>query len=120
MVFDSNIATDHWVARSSETVPTGESTLGVSFAWEGNNGVLTLTIDRKKCGTAVLPSPMNIGSIGLRIGRDNMSPVSENYEPPFAFTGTIRRIEVRHPEYLTEADERAAARARFREEMAKQ
>jgi hypothetical protein len=63
---------------------------------------------------------MNIGNTGLRIGQDNKSPVSENYEPPFAFTGTIRRVEIRHPEYLTQADERAAALARFREEMAKQ
>ena len=120
VIFDSNIATSHWVIRSSETVPTGHSTLGVSFMWEGSNGVLTMSINGLKCGTVELPSQMNIGNIGLRIGRDNMSPVSEDYEPPFAFTGTIHRVEVRHPEYLTEADERSAARERFREEMARQ
>jgi hypothetical protein len=120
VVFDCNFATEHLVTRSSETVPVGNSTLGVTFKWQDTNGLLTISINGQNCGSVELPSPMNIGNIGLRIGSDNQSPVCESYEPPFTFTGTIHRVVVRHPEYLTEADDRAAAQARFMEEMAKQ
>ena len=120
VVLDCNIATEHYVVRSSEMVPVGASTLGVSFMWQDSNGLLTVSINGQKCGAMELPAPLNIGNIGLRIGSDNKSPVTDSYEPPFAFTGAIDKVVVRHPEYLTEADERAAAQARFIEEMTRQ
>ena len=120
VVLDCNIATEHYVVRSSEMVPVGASTLGVSFMWQDSNGLLTVSINGQKCGAMELPARLNIGNIGLRIGSDNKSPVTDSYEPPFAFTGAIDKVVVRHPEYLTEADERAAAQARFIEEMARQ
>ena len=33
-----------------------------------------------------------LGSTGLDIGRDALSPVVDDYEPPFPFTGTIDRV----------------------------
>jgi len=33
-----------------------------------------------------------LGSTGLDIGRDALSPVADDYEPPFPFTGTIEKI----------------------------
>ena len=33
-----------------------------------------------------------LGSTGLDVGRDGLSPVVDDYEAPFPFTGTIERI----------------------------
>lgn len=33
-----------------------------------------------------------LGSTGLDIGPDALSPVVDDYDPPFPFTGTIERV----------------------------
>ena len=33
-----------------------------------------------------------LGSTGLDVGRDSLSPVVDDYEGPFPFTGSIERI----------------------------
>jgi len=120
VVFDSNISTLHQTVRSEQAVPVGQCTLGVRLMWEDKKGVLSLLIDGEVCGTTELPSPLRAGNTGLSIGRDNLSPVTDDYDAPFPFSGTIRKIEVRHQEYRTPAAERADARARFRAEMERQ
>jgi len=48
---------------------------------------------------------------GLEIGSDSTSPVWPEYEPPFQFTGTIRKVELRlegEAEYDPEAQARMA------------
>ena len=32
------------------------------------------------------------GSTGIDVGRNGLSPVVDDYEPPFAFTGQLKRI----------------------------
>ena len=39
-----------------------------------------------------------LGSTGMDIGRDSLSPVSEEYNPPFAFEGVINQVVVHLPE----------------------
>jgi hypothetical protein len=120
VVFDSNISTEHRTVSSDRKLPVGSCALGVRFMWEDKKGILVLLIDGEECGTMELPSPLRAGSTGLSIGRDNLSPVTDDYEAPFPFSGTIRKVEVHHQEYRTASAEKADARARFRAEMARQ
>jgi hypothetical protein len=56
----------------------------------------------------------------MSIGRDNLSPVTDDYDAPFPFEGTISRIEVTHQPYRSEEDERTDGEARHRTEQARQ
>jgi hypothetical protein len=57
-----------------------------------------------------------LGSTGLDIGRDSLSPVVDDYEPPFAFTGTIERITFQVRGRRTAADVAATARIELSKE----
>ncbi|MGH9113344.1 MAG: sulfatase/phosphatase domain-containing protein, partial [Acidimicrobiales bacterium] len=45
-----------------------------------------------------LPFRWQIGGAGLHIGADRGFPVSDDYEPPFPFSGTIDRLEIEIPQ----------------------
>ena len=57
-----------------------------------------------------------LGSTGLDIGRDALSPVVDDYEPPFPFTGTIDRITFPIRSRADAADVAATARAELAKE----
>ncbi len=120
MVLDSNNYTDHQVVRSDRAVPPGPSTLGVRFSWQDKKGSVSLLIDGVECGTMGVPSALRGGSNGMSVGRDNLSPVTDDYEAPFPFSGTIRRIEVNLVPFKSPSDEKADAEARFQTEMSRQ
>jgi hypothetical protein len=63
-----------------------------------------------------------IGSTGMDIGLDRLSPVSDEYKDlaPFAFTGTIHRVDIDLPKYRPPGEAEEEAAARFKGEMAKQ
>ena len=120
VVFDANTATVHRVVRSDKKVPVGPAILGLRFVWGEKNGILTLLINGKPSGALELPSPLRGGNLGMRIGRDQLSPVTDDYDAPFPFDGKIRRIEIQHRQYQSPTLEKAEARARFRAEMERQ
>jgi hypothetical protein len=63
------------------------------FERNGPAGRLTIGADGRDLGSAEIPSIIRmLGSTGLDIGRDALSPVVDDYESPFPFTGTIERI----------------------------
>ena len=43
------------------------------------------------------PLRWQIGGAGLLVGRDRGFPVCDDYQPPFAFTGTIERLVIEVP-----------------------
>ena len=95
LVFDYNLFMEHHVLRSSEAVPTGASVVGVRFRRRDNDGVVTLVIDDKECGSMELPFVMRIiSSIGMSVGQDHGSPVSKEYKDEFAFAGTLQRVDI--------------------------
>ncbi len=49
-------------------------------------------------------SGLQIGGGGLRVGHDAGFPVSDLYTPPFAWTGTLRRVRFVHPQAPTAED----------------
>lgn len=90
------------IITSSEPVPAGKSTVRFDFAYDGKPGELgkggtgTLFINDKKVGESriekTVPGRFGIDTFG--VGMDTGSPVSNTYQPPFAFTGTIHEVRV--------------------------
>ena len=111
LVFDYNSLGDHTVVSSDIAVPVGASVVGVQFERLGRNGAATLVIDGEPCGRADIALVMRmISSVGTSVGADLGSAVSEQYRGPFAFTGTIRRLDIQlAPERARQAVANAAA-----------
>ncbi len=114
LVFDYNCFGDHHVVVSDAPVAVGPSVVGVRFLRTGRGGEATLVIDGEPSGTLELPFVMTmISSVGPSVGYDHGSPVSERYEAPYPFEGTLSRLDVQltrgAPSVAeTEAAERAA------------
>ncbi len=95
LVLDYNCFGDHHMVVSESTVPTGPSVVGVRFLRTGRGGGATLVIDGEPSGSLEVPFVMTmISSVGPSVGYDHGSPVSERYEAPFPFEGTLHRLEV--------------------------
>jgi arylsulfatase A-like enzyme len=121
LVFDYNIFTDHCVLRSEEKVPSGASKLGARFERDGKKGAIILSIDGRDCGSMEVPFVLRmISSTGMDIGRDGLSPVSDDYQAPFPFSGVIRRLLVDLPEFRIPSEEKVDAAVKQRVEMARQ
>jgi len=101
---------------SDVDVPIGACTLRFQFTRTGEHrGVGALFIGERKVGEAeiaeTVPNAFDRTGEGLCCGYDSSSPVSREYEAPFAFTGAIARVtvEVEGAAHLdAAADERAA------------
>jgi len=99
LMFDYNIFYDHKILESEITVPKGEVKVGVYLEREDPGGEATLLIDGEQVGKMEIPFVIRIlGSTGMDIGRDSLSPVSEEYNAPFAFEGVINQVVVHLPE----------------------
>ena len=120
LVFDYNAFGDHTIVESTLPVPVGESAIGVEFRRTGQTGTARLVIDGADAGSVEIPYVMAImSSIGPSVGQDHGSQVSERYDHPFAFEGTLARLDIvlLSPSQAQEAD---AARAEQRAAMARQ
>jgi len=121
MVFDYNIFAEHHIVSSDIEVPTGRIPLEVRFVRDGDSGTITLVNDGQECGTIKVPYVMRmISSTGMDIGKDTLSPVTDDYKAPFAFTGKILRLDVDLPRYRKPQEKQEDEEARMRTEMAKQ
>ena len=71
----------------------GRHELAARFERAGPGGVLVLSVDGEDVASTEVPQLVRmLGSTGLDIGRDALSPVVDDYEGPFAFTGTIESV----------------------------
>jgi Sulfatase len=98
------VADQRFTIVSDEDVPAGRHALSFEFEptaepeplkGKGSPGKLTLFVDGKPIGEGELPVtiPLAMGlAAGLSVGLDAGAPVSEDYEPPFAFTGTVEKV----------------------------
>ena len=131
-----------WLARGPEPVgrtlkgkETIARTLAARFAvipdmrWDhkeyifaGNRAISVWTVkgkgaDGEELAGIDIPRLVRmLGSTGLDIGRDALSPVVDDYDAPFPFTGTIHRVTFN---IRTRADEEEVA-ATARAELAKE
>ena len=115
--FDYNaLGTHHRVAARIGLSP-GRHQLVACFERDGAGGRLSVEADGIVLDTIEIPKVVRmLGSTGLDIGRDALSPVVDDYDAPFPFTGTIERISF-HIRSRPDADEVAAmARAELAKE----
>lgn len=83
-------------------VPPGRHVVGLDFKPADAEGPqrLELTVDEEVVatgqvrGTFFLPQ-LSSAAVGLTIGRDRGLPLSADYVPPFAFTGTLEKVVMR-------------------------
>ena len=96
LVYDYNYMGERlYSVTSTSKVPTGRSVLTMAFEKTGGHrGISTLYIDGKDVGgTEVVTVPSRYSfEEGLEVGRDSQTPVTESYEVPFKFTGTIEKV----------------------------
>ena len=91
--FDYNSLGTHYRARAPIEITTGRHEVVARFDRADQGGTLTLVVDGDVLTTIEIPKIVRmLGSTGLDIGRDGLSPVVDDYEAPFAFTGTIEHI----------------------------
>jgi arylsulfatase len=97
---------------SNIPLPSGKSTVTVEFAYDGGGlgkgGEAVIGINGKEAGRAKIKNTV-AGRFGIDtfgVGSDTGSPVTNNYKPPFAFTGMIERIDIQlGPQNLSPEDE---------------
>ena len=121
------VAENHYYVGSTVDLPEGHHYLSFEFKPTGkpnfakglgSSGSVVLFIDGKEVGRGDLPVtiPLCLGlSAGASVGADPGSPTTPEYNPPFKFTGTVKRVQV---DVSGETSEDKAAR--FRQVMARQ
>ena len=87
----------HFFVRGETPVPAGSSALEFRFLKndDDNGGVGSFLLDGIEIGSAAIEeTTRNAFSIedGFDIGIDHGSPVTNEYTPPFEFTGTIEKV----------------------------
>jgi len=115
--FEYNALGTRHRASGPVNLDRGRHELAARFERRGEGGTLTISADGRDVGSVEVPRLVRLlGSTGLDIGQDRLSPVADDYEPPFAFTGLVERVVVRSSGRSDRADVVATARA----EMAKE
>lgn len=93
------LGSDHTIIQSSEKVPNGKSTLRFDFEYDGGaigaGGTGKLLINNKQVALGRIEKTVAY-RWGLDetfdVGRDTGTPVVENYQAPFAFTGNLQQV----------------------------
>ena len=120
LVFDYNLFATHYKAVSDRPIPVGVSTVSVVFEKLGERGRATLKIDGVACGQVEVPKVLRmISSYGMDAGRDAGSAVSDDYQAPFDFQGTIKRLVFDMPR-RPKRDEREARAAQQASDLSRQ
>jgi arylsulfatase A-like enzyme len=97
------------VAASEKLVP-GPAVIRVDFKSDGGigkGGSVALYVNDKKAGEGRVDKTIlaRFGNETLDVGRDEGSPVSEAYRSPFAYAGTIKKVQVQlSPSRLSASD----------------
>lgn len=119
--FDYNCFHDHTSVSASEKLSSGKREVGALIErQEDGSGKVTLTVDGKDVGETRIPQLLLlISSLGMDLGR-SLSPVCEDYAPPFIYPGRITRVIFEMPNAKHEAAAGNADRAAVRAAMARQ
>jgi arylsulfatase A-like enzyme len=119
--FDYNALGAHVRAAAPVRLTPGRHDLTARFVRDGPGGTLRLDVDGAELTSVEVPTIVRmLGSTGLDIGRDALSPVVDAYDPPFRFTGTIEQVVFRIHRRPDAADSAADVEATARAELAKE
>ena len=115
--FDYNALGTHFRASGPAELGAGRHAVGARFERTGPGGELTVFVDGADVGRVAIPRMVRmLGSTGLDIGRDRLSPVVDDYVAPFPFTGEIERVSFRIVSRQEPDDVAATARAELAKE----
>ena len=115
--FDYNALGSHCRASASVELGPGRHELGATFQRVGKGGTLTLSVDGDEVTRVAIPRIIRmLGSTGLDLGRDGLSPVVDDYDPPFPFTGRIAEVRFHIGSQRDADDVTATARAELSKE----
>jgi arylsulfatase len=110
--FYYNALGKHQRVAAPISLSPGRHQLGARFDREGNTGTLTLVVDGKDLANVHIPKIMRIlGSMGMDLGSDRLSPVCPDYVAPFPFTGMLDKVVFEIRSKPTRTDELAQMRA---------
>ena len=115
-VYEYNFfAHERYTITSSETLSPGPAVVRVDFKYDGGigkGGTASLFINDKKVGEGRIEKtcPSRFGAESFDVGMDNGSPVSEDYRAPFAYAGTIKKVEIHLAPSALSASDRKAVR----------
>jgi hypothetical protein len=98
-------------------LPTGSAVLGFQFRKTGEHrGIGTLSVNGEQVGEGeiprTIPGVIETSGEGLCCGFDSGLPVTDAYQSPFRFTGTIKRVVV-EVVGVEQVDSEAELRAAF-------
>jgi arylsulfatase len=117
LLFDYNALGTHHRASAPVTLGPGRHALVARFTRTGKGGTLTLALDDDDLTEVEIPKIVRmLGSTGVDIGRDALSPVVDDYDGPFPFTGTIDRVTFEIRSRPDAADVVATARTELAKE----
>jgi len=115
--FDYNALGKHYRAAFDLTLTPGAHQIEARFDRHGKAGMLTLAVDGTDLGSIEIGTVVRmLGSTGLDLGRDRLSPVVSDYEGPFPFTGKLLKVTFK----IRSRRDRADVRAETRTELAKE
>lgn len=116
----------NWFNRSRTSIssdtelPAGASTVSFEFRYDGGGagkgGEAILFIDEHEVARGRIEQTVaaRFGLDTMDVGMDTGAPVSEEYRAPFAYTGTIERVDINLGDPGLDPDEERALHARFR------
>jgi arylsulfatase A-like enzyme len=93
-----NLAGTGYRVGARDPLAPGRQQVGFRYLPDGaGGGTGVVLVNETPVGSASLPrgmgaSGMQIGGGGLRLGHDAGFPVSADYRPPFAWTGTLHQV----------------------------
>jgi len=100
-VYEYNyMAHERYRVAGSEILAPGPTRVRVDFKYDGGGigkgGTATLFVNDTKVGEGRIDKtvPSRFGAEPFDVGMDNGSPVSEDYRPPFAYTGGLKKVEI--------------------------
>lgn len=89
--------TKYTVSSDNTPLPTGSAQLRADVTYGQNgSGLVSLYINNAKVGEGTLGKTLgNLYSHeGVNVGLDDLTPVSDTYKVPFAFTGKINKVTI--------------------------
>jgi hypothetical protein len=106
-VFHYNLAgVERYTVAGEQQLAPGRHVITLDFNYDGGGvgkgGQATLTVDGKTVGSGKIPKTiafrMSLDET-LDIGQDTGTPVSEEYQVPFDFTGTLEQVTIHIAEH---------------------